>query len=65
MEYEIEAELMHEFLRNRSNGFAYQPIIGSGRDSCVLHYIDNNKECKDGDILLMDFGAEYKITLLI
>tara|TARA_B100000683_G_scaffold130048_1_gene127314 strand:- start:2832 stop:4109 length:1278 start_codon:yes stop_codon:yes gene_type:complete len=59
MEYEIEAELMHEFLRNRSNGFAYQPIIGSGRDSCVLHYIDNNKECMDGDILLMDFGAEY------
>ena len=59
MEYEIEAELMHEFLKNRSNGFAYQPIIGSGRDSCVLHYIDNNKECKDGDVLLMDFGAEY------
>ena len=59
MEYEIEAELMHEFLSNRSNGFAYQPIIGSGFDSCVLHYIDNNKECKDGDILLMDFGAEY------
>jgi len=58
-EYEIEAELMHEFLRNRSSGFAYQPIIGSGRDSCVLHYIENNKECKDGDILLMDFGAEY------
>jgi len=58
-EYEIEAELMHEFLRNRSNGFAYQPIIGSGVDSCVLHYIDNNKACKDGDILLMDFGAEY------
>ena len=59
MEYEIEAELMHEFLRNRSNGFAYQPIIGSGVDSCVLHYIDNSKACKDGDILLMDFGAEY------
>lgn len=59
MEYEIEAELMHEFLRNRSNGFAYQPIIGSGIDSCVLHYIENNKVCKDGDILLMDFGAEY------
>ena len=59
MEYEIEAELMHEFLRNRSNGFAYQPIIGSGIDSCVLHYIENNKACKDGDILLMDFGAEY------
>jgi Xaa-Pro aminopeptidase len=59
MEYEIEAELMHEFLNNRSSGFAYQPIIGSGVDSCVLHYIDNNKVCKDGDILLMDFGAEY------
>jgi Xaa-Pro aminopeptidase len=59
MEYEIEAELMHEFLRNRSNGFAYQPIIGSGIDSCVLHYIENNKACNDGDILLMDFGAEY------
>ena len=59
MEYEIEAELMYEFLRNRSNGFAYQPIIGSGSDSCVLHYINNNKECKNGDILLMDFGAEY------
>ena len=50
---------MHEFLRNRSAGFAYQPIIGSGIDSCVLHYIENNKPCKDGDILLMDFGAEY------
>lgn len=59
MEYEIEAELMHEFLRNRSKGFAYEPIIGSGINSCVLHYIDNNKACKDGDILLMDFGAEY------
>jgi Xaa-Pro aminopeptidase len=59
MEYEIEAELMHEFLSNRSAGFAYQPIIGSGIDSCVLHYIDNNKKCLDGDILLMDFGAEY------
>ncbi len=59
MEYEIEAELLHEFLRNRSAGFAYQPIIGSGIDSCVLHYIENNKICKDGDILLMDFGAEY------
>lgn len=59
MEYQIEAELMYEFLSNRSTGFAYQPIIGSGFDSCVLHYIDNNKMCKDGDILLMDFGAEY------
>jgi Xaa-Pro aminopeptidase len=59
MEYEIEAELMHEFLNNRSAGFAYSPILGSARNSCVLHYIENNKECKDGDILLMDFGAEY------
>ena len=59
MEYEIEAELIHEFLSNRSNGFAFQPIIGSGIDSCVLHYIENNKECKDGDMVLMDFGAEY------
>ena len=59
MEYEIEAELMHEFLINRSKGFAYQPIIGSGINSCVLHYIENNKKCEKGDILLMDFGAEY------
>jgi len=59
MEYEIEAELMHEFLINRSAGFAYQPILASGINSCVLHYIDNNKPCKDGDVLLMDFGAEY------
>ena len=59
MEYEIEAELMHVFLSNRSAGFAYQPIIGSGIDSCVLHYVNNNKKCQNGDILLMDFGAEY------
>lgn len=59
MEYEIEAELMHEFLCNRSKGWAYTPIIGSGESACVLHYIENNKPCKDGDIILMDFGAEY------
>ncbi len=59
MEYEIEAEFMHEFLRNRSKGFAYTPIIGSGYSACVLHYIENNKECKDGDLILMDVGAEY------
>ncbi len=59
MEYEIEAEIMHEFLRNRSQGFAYTPIIGSGKNACVLHYIENNQECKDGDVILMDFGAEY------
>jgi len=59
MEFEIEAEYMHEFLRNRSKGFAYTPIIGAGYSACVLHYIENNKECKDGDMLLMDVGAEY------
>jgi Xaa-Pro aminopeptidase len=59
MEYEIEAEFMHEFLRNRSRGFAYTPIIASGYSACVLHYIENNKECKDGDMLLLDVGAEY------
>ena len=59
MEYEIEAEFIHEFLRNRSKGFAYTPIIGSGYNACVLHYIENNQACKDGDMLLMDVGAEY------
>ena len=59
MEYNIEAELMHEFLNNRSRGFAYTPIIASGKSACVLHYIENNKQCKDGDVILMDFGAEY------
>lgn len=59
MEFEIEAEIMHEFLRNRSRGFAYSPIIASGFNACVLHYIENNQQCKDGDLILMDFGAEY------
>lgn len=59
IEYEIEAELAHEFIRNGSRGFAYEPIIASGENSCVLHYIDNDKPCKDGDILLLDVGAEY------
>jgi Xaa-Pro aminopeptidase len=58
-EYEIEAELIHEFTSNRSNGFAYTPIIASGYNSCVLHYIDNSLQCKDGDILLLDVAAEY------
>ena len=58
-EYEIEAELLHEFVRNRSNGFAYTPIIASGFNACVLHYIENNKQCKSGDVLLLDVGAEY------
>ena len=59
MEYEIEAELMHEFLWNRSKGFAYTPIIASGKNACVLHYIENNQRCNDGDIILLDVGAEY------
>ena len=59
MEYEIEAEFAHEFLRNRSRGFAYTPIIASGLNACVLHYIENNLECKAGDVILMDVGAEY------
>lgn len=59
MEYNIEAELMHEFINNQSKGFAYTPIVASGLNACVLHYIENNKECKDGDVILMDFGAEY------
>lgn len=58
-EYEIEAEYIHEFTRNGSRGFAYTPIIASGANSCVLHYIENNKVCKDGDVLLLDVGAEY------
>ena len=59
MEYEIEAELIHEFIRNRSQGFAYGPIIASGKNACVLHYTDNNKACKAGDVILLDVAAEY------
>jgi len=58
-EYEIEAELIHEFIRNKSRGFAYGPIIASGPSACVLHYVDNNKICKDGDVILLDVAAEY------
>jgi len=59
MEYEVEAEITHEFIRNRATGHAYTPIIASGYNACVLHYIQNEKPCKDGDLILMDFGAEY------
>ncbi len=58
-EYEIEAELIHEFVRNRSNGFAYSPIVASGKNACVLHYVENNQQCKDGDVILLDVAAEY------
>ncbi|MFB9051767.1 aminopeptidase P family protein [Formosa undariae] len=59
MEYNIEAEFMHEFLNNRSKGFAYTPIVASGNNANVLHYIENNQECKAGDLILLDVGAEY------
>ena len=58
-EYEVEAELIHEFVRNRSKGFAYTPIIASGNNANVLHYIENNKQCKAGDLILLDVAAEY------
>lgn len=58
-EYEIEAELLHEFVRNRSKGFAYTPIIASGNNANVLHYIENNQQCKAGDLILFDIAAEY------
>ncbi|MGR3809262.1 aminopeptidase P family protein [Jiulongibacter sp. NS-SX5] len=59
MEFELEAHLTHEFLMNRSRGHAFPPIMASGKNACVLHYITNNEECKEGDLILMDFGAEY------
>lgn len=58
-EYEVEAEIIHEFVRNGMTGHAYTPIIASGKNACVLHYIENNQRCNDGDVLLMDFGCEY------
>jgi len=58
-EYEIEAEMLHETIINRSKGFAYSPIIASGRNACVLHYIENNKQCQEGEVILIDVGAEY------
>lgn len=59
MEYEIEAEFAHEFIRNRSKGFAYTPIIASGNNANVLHYIENNQQCHAGDLILLDVAAEY------
>jgi Xaa-Pro aminopeptidase len=58
-EYEIEAEITHEFVRNGSRGHAYTPILASGYNACVLHYITNDQVCHDGDVILMDFGCEY------
>ena len=58
-EYEIEAELIHEFIKNRSKGFAYGPIIASGNNANILHYVENNKICQEGELLLLDVAAEY------
>jgi Xaa-Pro aminopeptidase len=58
-EYEIEAEITHEFLRQRATGHAYSPIIASGKNAVILHYTENNQVCNDGDVILFDFGAEY------
>ncbi|HTH83211.1 MAG TPA: aminopeptidase P N-terminal domain-containing protein [Mucilaginibacter sp.] len=58
-EYEIEAEIIHEFIKQRATGNAYSPIIASGKNAIILHYIDNNSICKDGEVILCDFGAEY------
>ncbi len=59
MEYEVEAEIIHEFIRNGCSGHAFPPIIASGASACVLHYEENHASCRDGELLLMDFGAEY------
>lgn len=58
-EYEIEAELLHEFISNRSKGFAYSPIIASGKNANILHYIKNDSQCKSGELILIDSAAEY------
>ena len=59
MEYEIEAEITHAFLMHGANGHAYEPIVASGPNTCILHYIKNNRSCQDQELLLLDFGAEY------
>jgi len=58
-EYEVEAEILHEFVRNRSRGPAYGSIIASGASACILHYVSNDRQCQDGEVMLLDFGAEY------
>lgn len=59
LEFEVEAELLHEYTRHRSRGFSYPPIIASGANACVLHYVENNAVCQDGELLLLDVAAEY------
>ncbi|GIV34196.1 MAG: Xaa-Pro aminopeptidase [Chitinophagales bacterium] len=59
MEYEVEAEITHEFIRNGASGHAYSPIVASGKSATILHYVSNDKPCREGELLLLDFGAEY------
>lgn len=59
MEYEVEAELIHEYIRNAATGHSFHPIVASGESACVLHYVENNRPCKDGDLLLVDCGVDY------
>jgi len=59
MEYEVEAELIHTYIRNAATGHSFHPIVASGPSACVLHYVDNNKVCKDGDLILVDCGVDY------
>jgi len=58
-EYEVEAEIAHEYISKRATGYSFYPIVASGGSACVLHYVENNRVCKDGDLLLVDTGAEY------
>jgi Xaa-Pro aminopeptidase len=58
-EHEIEAELIHEYISNRATGHSFHPIVASGASACVLHYVENNRQCKDGDLLLVDCGVDY------
>ncbi len=58
-EYEVEAEIIHEYLKNRANGHSFHPIVASGKNACILHYVDNNGTCNDGELLLVDSGVDY------
>lgn len=58
-EYEVEAEIIHEYISRRATGHSFYPIVASGSSACVLHYVENNRICRDGDLLLVDTGAEY------
>jgi Xaa-Pro aminopeptidase len=59
MEYEVEAEIIHQFVKNGASGHSFQPIVASGKNSCILHYVENGKRCEDGELVLIDTGADY------